>query len=165
MEIVRFLHEVGSLKLLPRSGWLKLGIKNPESVAEHSFRTGIIAFILALKEKNDINVAFKAATAALFHDLHEARTMDIHKVAKNYVFVDEKKAIRDQLSFLSDLDFSDVEEIVRDADKLELAFQAVEYSKIVEDAIEFAEGLEFKTSTAKEIYDKLMERRDPKWWK
>ncbi len=165
MEIVRFLHEVGSLKLLPRSGWLKLGIKNPESVAEHSFRTGIIAFILALKEKNDINVAFKAATAALFHDLHEARTMDIHKVAKNYVFVDEKKAIRDQLSFLSDLDFSDVEEIVRDADKLELAFQAVEYSKIVEDAIEFAEGLEFKTGTAKEIYDKLMERRDPKWWK
>ena len=165
MELVRFLHEVGSLKLVPRAGWLKLGIKNPESVAEHSFRTAIIAFIIAFKETNNLNIAFKAATAALFHDLHEARTMDIHKVAKEYVKVNEKKAIKDQMSFLGEFDFSDVEDFVRDADKLELAFQAVEYSKIVEDAIEFAEGIEFKTNTAKEIYTELMKRRDPKWWR
>ncbi len=166
MELVKFLHEVGSLKLTPRAGWLKLGIKDPESVAEHSFRTAVIAFIIAFRETKDLNTAFKAATAALFHDLHETRTMDIHKVAKEYVTVNEEKAIRDQMRFLGlEIDFSDVEEIIRDADKLELAFQAVEYSKLVESAIEFAEGLEFKTDTAKEIYNELMKRRDPRWWR
>ncbi|MCS7130781.1 MAG: HD domain-containing protein, partial [Archaeoglobaceae archaeon] len=41
-DLVKFIHEVGSLKLTPRSGWLKIGIEFPESVAEHSFRTAII---------------------------------------------------------------------------------------------------------------------------
>ncbi|MEM4702443.1 MAG: HD domain-containing protein, partial [Archaeoglobaceae archaeon] len=39
MDLVKFIHEVGTLKMIPRSGWLKIGIKNPESVAEHCFRT------------------------------------------------------------------------------------------------------------------------------
>ncbi|MDI9645674.1 MAG: HD domain-containing protein [Archaeoglobales archaeon] len=161
MDVLSFIHEMGSLKYMPRSGWLKLGIKIPESVAEHSFRTAIIAMILAAKHGEE--VAFKACAAALLHDIHESRTMDLHKLAKNYVSVDEEKAKRDQ-KFLS-FDFKDVEVFVQDADKLELAFQAVEYSQQIPDAIEFAKNLEFKTEEAKEIYKMLMEKRNPKWWK
>jgi len=165
-DIVRLIHEAGSLKLLPRSGWLKLGIKLPESVADHSFRTALIAFILVLKSERNNNKAFKAATAALFHDLHEARTMDLHKIAREYVRVNESKAIEDQISILGfKFDFSDVEEYLIDADKLELAFQAVEYASLSSDAIEFAENIELKTDVAKRIYKILMSRRDPKWWK
>jgi putative hydrolase of HD superfamily len=58
-----------------------------------------------------------------------------------------------------------VEKFVRDADKLELAFQAVEYSVLNEFAIEFAENLEFETEKAKKIYEELMKRRDPRWWR
>ncbi|MET1124992.1 MAG: HD family hydrolase [Archaeoglobaceae archaeon] len=162
MDIVSFIHEVGALKLTPRSGWLKLGIKLPESVAEHSFRTAIIAMILAI-ESGEEERAFKACAAALLHDLHEARTTDLHKVAKSYVEVNEDKARREQQPF--SFDFSDVEKFVRDADKLELAFQAVEYSRLVGDAMEFAEGLEFETEAARRIYGELMKRRDPRWWK
>lgn len=165
-DLVKFIHEVGSLKLTPRSGWLKLGIKLPESVAEHSFRTAIIAFILALKSGESLEKACKAATAALFHDLHEARTTDLHKVAKRYASCDEERAREDQLSWLDvKPDFSDVEIYVSDADKLELAFQAVEYSKQVDYAIRFAENVELKTNAAREIYRMLMERKNPVWWK
>jgi putative hydrolase of HD superfamily len=165
-DVVKFIHEAGSLKLTPRSGWMKIGIKMPESVAEHSFRTALIAFILALKSGESIEKACRAATAALFHDLHEARTTDLHKVARNYVSADEEKAIREQKELLGvEIDFSDVEDFVRDADRLELAFQAVEYSEISRFALEFAENVEFKTEAAKEIYMVLMSRKDPRWWR
>jgi len=164
-ELVRFIHEVGSLKLVPRSGWLKLGFKLPESVAEHSFRTAVIAFILALKGGRSLDEACRAAVAALFHDMHEARTMDLHKIARNYVDIDAEKAWRDQLAQLGvDLDFSDVESFVRDADKLELAFQAVEYAEINPQAMSFAENIVLETEVGRQIYASLMERRDPRWW-
>jgi putative hydrolase of HD superfamily len=162
MDPVKFIHEVGSLKLIPRSGWLKLGIRNPESVAEHCFRTAIIAFLLA--KDFGIEKALKAAFCALIHDLHEARTTDLHKLAKKYVRVDEERARNDQLDFKTEF-CDDVEKFVRDADKLELAFQAVEYSVLNEFAIEFAENLEFETERAKKIYEELMKRRDPRWWR
>lgn len=161
MDIVKFIHEVGSLKLLPRSGWLKIGIKCPESVAEHSFRTAIIAFLLAI-ESGEKEKAFKSAFCALIHDIHESRTMDLHNIAKRYVKVDEEK-LKSELGF--DIDFSDVEDFVHDADKLELAFQAVEYSSMNEHALEFAENLEFKTEVARKIYRELITRKDPRWWK
>lgn len=161
MDLVKFIHEIGTLKLLPRSGWLKLGIKCPESVAEHSFRTAIIAFLLA-SESGEEDKAFKSAFCALIHDIHESRTMDLHKIAKKYVKVDEEK-LKDEFSL--EIDFSDVEKFVHDADKLELAFQAVEYSMMNEHALEFAENLEFKTEVARKIYRELMARRDPRWWR
>ncbi len=161
MDLVKFIHEVGSLKLLPRSGWLKIGIKCPESVAEHSFRTAIIAFLLAI-ESGEKEKAFKSALCALFHDIHESKTTDLHKIAKRYVKVDEEKLKNE---FNLEIDFSDVETLVHDADKLELAFQAVEYSSMNKHALEFAENLEFKTEVARKIYRELMERRDPRWWR
>ncbi|MCS7119273.1 MAG: HD family hydrolase [Archaeoglobaceae archaeon] len=164
MDLVNFIHEVGTLKLIPRSGWLKVGVKNPESVAEHSFRAAIIAFLLA--KESGIEKALKSAFCALVHDLHESRTMDLHGLAKKYVKVDEEKVKNEQVSFGIDFkDISDVEKFVKDADKLELAFQAVEYSNITKFAIEFAEELEFETDIARKIYEELMKRKDPRWWR
>jgi putative hydrolase of HD superfamily len=42
-ELVHFLFEAGYLKNVDRSGWWLLGNKDPESVAEHSFRCTILA--------------------------------------------------------------------------------------------------------------------------
>jgi len=145
---------------------VKIGIKFPESVAEHSFRTALLAFIIAFFETKDFDIACKASAAAIFHDLPEARTMDLHKIARNYVDVDEDKALKEQISQLEfKPEFSGVEDFVRDADRLELAFQAVEYSTTYGFAIEFAQNLEFKTKTARKIYEHLMKKSDPRWWK
>jgi 5'-deoxynucleotidase YfbR-like HD superfamily hydrolase len=88
-------------------------------------------------------------------------------VAKGYVRADESKDSEDQLSKLNIAvsEFSDVIKYVEDADALELAFQAVEYSLINSYAIKFGEGLNFKTETARKIYFNLMDKREPAWWK
>ena len=91
-DIVNFLFEVGILKKIPRSGYKFLGTGS-ESVAEHSFRVAVIAYLLAKNElKSDTK---KVVLMSLFHDLHEARTGDHNYVNKRYVIVNEDKAVRD----------------------------------------------------------------------
>ena len=91
-DIVNFLFEVGILKKIPRSGYKFLGTGN-ESVAEHSFRVALIAYMLGKnEEKSDTE---KVVLMSLFHDLHEARTGDHNYVNKRYVTVDDDKAVRD----------------------------------------------------------------------
>src|SRR5215469_9736084 len=50
---VRYLYEVGQLKLSKRTGWWHAGVPDPESVAEHTFRTAIIGYVLAVLEDAD----------------------------------------------------------------------------------------------------------------
>jgi len=52
-QAVTLAHEWGHLKRLPRTGWLHAGIKNPESVAEHSHRTAILVWMIAGLEGAD----------------------------------------------------------------------------------------------------------------
>ena len=52
-NIAKYLYEVGQLKRVKRSGWWMAGIADPESVAEHSFRTALLGYILASLEGAD----------------------------------------------------------------------------------------------------------------
>jgi putative hydrolase of HD superfamily len=74
-RLVRFLHRIGRLKAAKRTGWLDRGVpkEEAESVADHSFRTGILAW-LAAGEDLDRDKVLKLA---LVHDLAEALTGDI----------------------------------------------------------------------------------------
>ncbi|MBN2419074.1 MAG: HD domain-containing protein [Deltaproteobacteria bacterium] len=96
-KIANFLFEVGMLKKTPRTGYQFLG-SGSESVADHSFRTAIIGYILAC----EIPGADKDKTVlmCLFHDLHEARTGDQNYVNKRYNTVDEEKAVSHMTSGL-----------------------------------------------------------------
>jgi putative hydrolase of HD superfamily len=71
----RFLHRIGNLKSVDRTGWLDRGVPpgEAESVADHSFRTAILAW-LAAPENIDRDKVLKLA---LVHDLAEAITGDI----------------------------------------------------------------------------------------
>jgi putative hydrolase of HD superfamily len=80
--IVSFAYEAGQLKRLPRAGWLLAGIKDPESVADHSFRVAVLAYVIAIKEGANPE---RAATLGLFHDFPETRTGDIPSVGRSYV--------------------------------------------------------------------------------
>ncbi len=90
--LINFLFEVGMLKKTPRTGYQFLG-SGQESVAEHSFRTAIIGYMLSLREPGADSQ--KATLMCLFHDLHEARTGDHNYVNKRYVRVDEERAVKD----------------------------------------------------------------------
>ncbi len=71
-----FFKTVGKSKRLLRSGPVREGIRDPESVAEHSFRTGVIAMVLS--DKFDYNLdKDKLVKMALIHDIGEIVTGDI----------------------------------------------------------------------------------------
>jgi putative hydrolase of HD superfamily len=73
---------MGLLKRYKRTGWMIAGIDNPESIAEHSFRTAIIGYLLAVIEGAD---PAKTAAPCLFHDTQETRIGDVPSVGKAYV--------------------------------------------------------------------------------
>lgn len=73
-NILNFLIEAGRLKEMPRTGWVWLGVKNPETIAEHLFRIAFASRFLA--EKRNLNVK-RAVETALFHDLCEVYSGDM----------------------------------------------------------------------------------------
>jgi putative hydrolase of HD superfamily len=179
-DIVKFLYELGQLKRVKRSGWWIAGVKDPESVAEHSFRTAAIAYLLADLEGVDTG---KAVLIALFHDLPEARTNDAHRIVRRYAdWKDvDKKAIAEQGKRLPDgvakqfiLLFEEFEKedsfeakVVRDADLLECIVQAREYQALgyndVADWIFNARGA-LKTESAKKIAAECLNTEPKEWW-
>lgn len=142
-EIISFAYEAGQLQRLPRAGWLLAGIQHPESVAEHSFRTGVLAYLIATIEGAD---AERAATLGLFHDLPEARSGDVPSVGQPYVTTtDARQIAADQAGELPHMLAEHIRELIaehegaktpaatpealcsRDADKLDCLLRAREY--------------------------------------
>jgi len=68
-HLVDFFNEVGKLKEMPRRGWVLRNVKNPESIAGHTFRTAIIAWLLG-EQRRGLNIE-KVIKMALIHDLCE----------------------------------------------------------------------------------------------
>lgn len=167
MELENFLFEIASLKNVPRSGWFKVGIENPESVAEHSFLSAIIAFFLGLRELRNTDEACKCSVSALLHDIPESRTLDLHHLARKYVHVDEEKVLEEQLDFDDGKDLKDLiskySDIVGDADRIELFIQSRVYGLKIEDAKIYGDNVEMKTEAGKELLEKL-KNTDPRWW-
>lgn len=138
--VATFLHEAGHLKNLPRAGWLLLGIPHPESVAEHSYRVGLIGIALAAIEGADPG---QTAALCLMHDVHETRIGDVPSVGRSYVTTAKPQAVTshqtavmpaDVAKVLQDLtgEYEDTETIesklAHDADKIETLMQAREYA-------------------------------------
>ena len=64
----------GALKQVRRRGWVLRGVTEPESVADHSFRTALLALVLARDDSFDRG---RCVAMALVHDLAEAVVGDI----------------------------------------------------------------------------------------
>ncbi|MFP4071105.1 MAG: HD domain-containing protein [Desulfovibrionales bacterium] len=90
-RLADFLFEVGMLRKTPRTGYQFLGT-GQENVAEHSFRTAVIGYVLA--EKTGADVA-RTVMLCLFHDLHESRVGDFNYVNKIYNTGDGEAALKD----------------------------------------------------------------------
>ncbi|WP_051261758.1 HD domain-containing protein [Desulfovibrio inopinatus] len=93
-RLADFIFEAGMLRKTPRTGYQFLG-SGAENVAEHSFRTAVIGYILADMAGAD---RLRTMELCLFHDLHEARTGDFNYVAKQYNSCREGAALADALA-------------------------------------------------------------------
>jgi putative hydrolases of HD superfamily len=177
MKLIDFFQTVGKLKTLKRTGWVKKGIINPESVAEHSFRTAIMAMILA--PKVGVNVE-KAIKMALIHDLGEAKIGDVIVMEGNKVLsnASEKKQMEEE-AFKQIMEaingeeyiklFQEFEEnktkeasLVKELDKLEMALQAREYEQLYKlDLEEWFENsrILIKSNEVREILEEIEKLR------
>ena len=134
-----FLFEMGVLKRARRTGWWVAGIRDPESIGEHSFRAAIVGTVIAAMEGAD---AARVSLLCTLHDSQETRVGDIPHIGRSYVTaVDNLDVTVDQVAAcppaVSDVITAAVAEYearatpeaicARDADKLECLIQAVEY--------------------------------------
>lgn len=140
--VANFAFELGVLKRMRRAGWWHVGVRDPESVAEHSLRVAQIASLLAAMEGAEPS---RASLLAIWHDSQETRTGDIPHTADPYLDKPSPEAITaDQTAELPDGARKTVYEAVteyeaqltseaqcaKDADKLECLIQAVEYRNV-----------------------------------
>jgi putative hydrolase of HD superfamily len=140
--LASFGYELGLLKRIRRSGWWHAGVRDPESVGEHSLRAAQLAALIAAEEGASPE---RAAFLALWHDTQETRTGDLPLTAVEYLRKPEPRQITaDQTAALPDRSRDLVREAVdeyetresaealcaKDADKLEMLLQALEYRDV-----------------------------------
>jgi putative hydrolase of HD superfamily len=178
--IVRLCYEAGHLKRSRRTGWWVAGIKDPESVAEHSWRTAVLAYFIAHAEGADPE---RTVTIGVFHDLAETRTGDIEYVGRRYLTAAPDEAIaKDQaadlpaamtdafLGVIRQLEDDATPEAAcaRDADKLECLLQAREYQHQGHRDLEgFVTNMAaaVRTVTGKALAQAALHADPAEWWR
>ena len=166
------------LKRTPRSGWQFLSGAESESVADHSFRVAMIAFVLARLDGAELD-ADRVLRLALVHDLPEARTSDLNYMNQKYVQVDEERAAADMVEGLPFSDELDAlldeyrkeetrESIVaHDADQLELLLQLAEQRDAgvpsTEDWVPFVLK-RLRTDGGRKLAESILAGNSSHWW-
>lgn len=174
--IVNFIYETGMLNKTPRSGFQFLG-SGEQSVAEHSFRTAIISYVLGTMD-GTVDVG-KMLKEALFHDLGEARVSDLNHVHQKYTDRRQAEAVRDVSATLPfGKEINDLYEqhearstpesiLVKDADTLEWIISLKEQVDVgnsrANQWIDFATQ-RLLTDTAKELAKEIMKTDSNEWW-
>jgi putative hydrolase of HD superfamily len=176
--VANFAFELGVLKRIRRAGWWHLGVRDPESVAEHSLRVAQLATLIAAIEGAEPS---RAALLAVWHDSQETRTGDIPHTARPYLDQRSPEVITaDQTAELPDTARATVQEAVaeyeaqqtpeahcaKDADKLECLIQAIEYQDAgytrVQGWIDSSRN-SLRTGTARRIADAALDTSPLAW--
>ncbi|MEM2924670.1 MAG: HD domain-containing protein [Methanocellales archaeon] len=139
-DLIDFFLRAMKLKEINRMGWVRVGVEEPESVAEHSFFLVLLAMVLG--KKFNLNCE-KLMKMAILHDLGEIETGDItpYDDKAEEKRLQERRSTEALLLLLSDVEFLDIwmeyqslasQEalFLKQLDKLEMAFQALIYEEI-----------------------------------
>ncbi|KAK8916924.1 hypothetical protein KSP39_PZI023129 [Platanthera zijinensis] len=174
---IDFLSLCQRLKTTKRAGWVKKGIREPESVADHMYRMGVMAFVAVNIPGVDRERCIKMA---LVHDIAEAIVGDITPsdgVPKDEKSRREGEAINYMCNLLGcgsrakeilDLwmeyeeNSSPEAKVVKDFDKVEMILQALEYEQEkgmdLEEFFQSTAG-KFQTDIGKSLASEIASRR------
>jgi len=173
--VIDFQDNAGRLKRVRRKGWIRAGVKKPESVADHSYACAIMAMIVGDLCGLD---GERLIRMALLHDLPESVTGDLTPRQKQKLGVKvktlEKRAAtatlvslpsglrRKYLSLMNEYwkQRSRESRVLRDIDRIEMSLQALRYSREGHSArsmIEFLESAEkgLATDVGKTLFEAL----------
>ena len=145
-NLIDLFELAGKLKETDRTGWAnQLGIRKPESVADHSYRCAVMGLCLSEETGTD---AFRLVQMLLLHDLHESVIGDLDRPMKKKMGPErvrdiEDKGVNQVASALPDnlrkeytsvwhelMEGATSEAVLAtDIDKLEMTLQALEYER------------------------------------
>ena len=179
-RLLEIILECNELKSIPRMGWRVRGVRNGESVAEHSYAVALISMLLAERLGVEVDTG-KLLKIALLHDLPEHMLGDIHAPASRILGEDIKEAA--ELRIIERL-FAGLEngeeyvelwkefaersslegKLVRAVDKLEMFTQAYQYecagNRMLDDFWGWDGNMrDFDFDEIQELYDDLMRIR------
>eukprot|EP01104_Vermistella_antarctica_P001373 TRINITY_DN11417_c0_g1_i1.p1 TRINITY_DN11417_c0_g1~~TRINITY_DN11417_c0_g1_i1.p1 ORF type:complete len:214 (+),score=42.73 TRINITY_DN11417_c0_g1_i1:52-642(+) len=166
--VLKFLLLVGKIKRVKRTGWVNNRIEDPESVADHMYRMGLLSFLI----KDPAIDRERCMKLAIVHDLAECIVGDITPhdgVTKEDKYELEMNAMQDIANSLGS-DYVDLgtelkelwleyetasskeAKVVKDLDKFEMLMQAYEYE--LEQNVpldQFFDGVDDKKMTSSEV--------------
>ena len=166
MNVLDFAEVIGKLKKIKRSGWVRDGVTDSESVADHIFGLSTVALATA----HELNVDQEKITKmALVHDLGESITGDIvvDRGGKNVGSLEEKhlkerqaiesilgglKNGQELISLWDEFEHQESREskILKQLDRFEMVMTALEYEKDLSDPKKLDEYWESARKTIKE---------------
>lgn len=179
------LQHIYYLKQLPRTGWLFAGVRQPESIADHSYATIWTALLLAEEINQDYRAQGLAVPLdcaqvmqiALVHDLAESVVTDLPKrstdlFGKEHKHRAEASAVEMLLRPMPNGEAyiaawqaytagtTPESRLVRDADKLELLFQALRYAESGHQNLQdFWEGHQWTYPASEALWQQLCQQR------
>ncbi|KAJ4263985.1 hypothetical protein NW762_006023 [Fusarium torreyae] len=177
-SLISFFHLLGGLKTTKREGWTRHGI-NPESVADHSYRMGMIA----LFAPQGLDQA-KCMKMCLFHDIAESVVGDITPfsgVSKTEKGRREASTIEYIATRWPGRYTAEIQELwnefeagetaeaqfALDIDKIELLLQAVEYERNGESQRDLGEFMgvarKLRSEAGKTWADEILREREKFW--
>ena len=174
-RLADFVFELGMLRRTPRTGYQFLG-SGAENVAEHSFRTAMIGYILARRAGADVA---RTVFLCLFHDVHEARIGDFNYVNRIYNTSDpvlafthalEGTGLREEvLDMWRELEAGETLEakLAQDADQLDFIANLKEEQDLGNPyaAKWLAHALpRLRTDVAREFAEVIRETDQSEWW-
>lgn len=177
-DLINLLTNATELKKLKRTGWIKKGVADPESVADHTWRMSLMIMLLAPQELNKS----KLLEMCIVHDMGEINIGDVIWESGKEVIASKEVKHEDEVSAMKtlfgaiDTRYVDLVEefnaqqtpeakFLKQIDKLEMAFQALEYQKAGYEASlfdEFWENAEkyLMGQSLEEIFVELKKLRD-----
>jgi 5'-deoxynucleotidase YfbR-like HD superfamily hydrolase/DNA-binding transcriptional regulator YhcF (GntR family) len=173
-----FLFEMGHLKRVTRAGWLLLGIAQPETVAEHSFRVGMVGMVLAALEGADVG---RTSALCLVHDAHETRIGDVPSVGRAYVTTAVPEAVSAHQTSAMPSEVAKIFQdlvaeyetaltlearVAQDADKIETMLQAAEYQAQGHDTTAWREtsAAALRTASGRQLAQAIGSAHPHGWW-
>lgn len=176
---IDFLFEIGCLRNVPRA-WQQLLSGRAQNISEHTFRTAMVAWFIAVQERADVSKVLKMS---LLHDLGESRAGDIAFMHRDYVDRNEELAEKhmfentslegEALALLEEYAGRETLEakIVKDADNLEVDLELREMGKngdsaalgMIKNHRPKIREMKLYTDTAKRMWDEINEANPDDW--
>lgn len=142
---INLIRDIGRTKRVKRSGWVREGITEAESVADHSYRVAVMAMVFGARLGVNTD---KLVKMALLHDLAEGITGDL--VTERGVNIDSRSSDEKEkleavtlneifanvpnegfIEIYKEIAGADTAEakILKQLERLEMAVQALEYEE------------------------------------